>query len=119
MYGPPACASLTYRPEYSHGWGGKPYYRQLQIEPLPPATAEDLLDGFFGNDSSLGSLRRLLIERTEGNPFFLEESVRALVETRTLVGERRAYRLAGALGALQAAAVIGKDVPGALLARHC
>jgi predicted ATPase len=81
---------VTYRPEYSHGWGGKPYYRQLRIEPLPPATAEDLLDEFLGNDSSLGPLRRLLVERTEGNPFFLEESVRALVETRTLVGERGA-----------------------------
>jgi len=131
---------VTYRPEYGHGWGGKPYYRQLRIEPLPPATAEDLLDGFLGNDSGLGPLRRLLIERTEGNPFFLEESVRALVETRSLVGERGSYRLAGPLGTLQvpasvravlaaridrlpledkrllqAAAVIGKDVPWPLL----
>src|SRR5262245_64383 len=131
---------VTYRPEYGHGWGGKPYYRQLRIDPLPPATAEDLLDGFLGKDLSLGPLRRLLVERTEGNPFFLEESVRALIETRTLVGERGAYRLAGPLGTLQipasiravlaaridrltledkrllqAAAVIGKDVPWALL----
>ena len=82
----------------------------------------------------------MLIERTEGNPFFLEESVRTLVETQVLVGERGAYRLAKAPDAwqipataqailaaridrlapedkrlLQAASVIGKDVPFALL----
>ncbi len=83
---------------------------------------------------------QLLIERTEGNPFFLEESVRTLVETGVLVGERGAYRLAQALptdpgashgaggagGAyrpaaaeekhlLQTAAVIGTEVPLPLL----
>jgi predicted ATPase len=82
----------------------------------------------------------VLIERTEGNPFFLEESVRTLVETQVLVGERGAYRVTTAPDAwqipttaqailaaridrlapedkrlLQAASVIGKDVPFALL----
>jgi predicted ATPase len=85
-------------------------------------------------------LKRLLIERTEGNPFFLEESVRTLVETGVLVGEPGAYRLAQALPIiqvpatvqavlaaridrlppeekqlLQAAAVIGTEVPLPLL----
>src|SRR5262249_47410499 len=89
---------------------------------------------------TLESLRRTLIGRTEGNPFFLEEGVRTLVETQVLVGERGAYRIAKAPQAwqipataqailaaridrlppedkrlLQAASVIGKDVPFALL----
>jgi tetratricopeptide (TPR) repeat protein len=66
---------------------------------LPTASAEALLRALLGDDLSLVPLKRLVIERTEGNPFFLEESVRALVETRVLVGERGAYRLAPHVGA--------------------
>src|SRR5262249_53078604 len=64
------------RPEYQHGWGSKTYYLQLRIDPLPPESAEELLTALLGEDSSLESLRQTLIARTEGNPFFLEESVR-------------------------------------------
>jgi predicted ATPase len=131
---------VNYRPEYQHAWGSKTYYRQLRIDPLSPESAEALLEGLLGNDPGLQPLTRLLIERTEGNPFFLEESVRTLVETKVLAGERGAYHLAKAshtlqipataqaiLAAridrlapedkrlLQAASVIGKDVPFALL----
>src|SRR4029077_19218224 len=45
---------VNYRPEYGHGWGGKTHYRQLRVEPLPPATVGDLLDGFLGTDPGLG-----------------------------------------------------------------
>jgi class 3 adenylate cyclase len=131
---------VNYRPEYQHPWGGKTYYLQLRIDPLPPESADSLLTALLGEDPTLVSLKRALIARTEGNPFFLEESVRTLVETRVLVGERGAYRVTAAPEAwqipptaqailatridrlapedkrlLQAAAVTGKDVPFALL----
>ena len=131
---------VNFRPEYQHGWSGKTYYRQLRVDPLPPESAEELLDDLLGPDASLAQLKRLLIQRTEGNPFFLEESARALIETKVLTGERGAYRLVKPLptaevpatvqtllGAridrlapddkrlLQAASVVGKDVPFALL----
>jgi tetratricopeptide (TPR) repeat protein len=131
---------VNFRPEYQHAWGGKTYYTQLRIDPLPPETAEDLLYALLGSDAGLQSLKPLLIERSEGNPFFLEESVRTLIETRVLTGERGAYRLTGdvrdvhvaptvqallaaridrlpaaAKRLLQSAAVIGKDVPYLLL----
>jgi len=131
---------VTYRSEHQHGWGNKTYYTQLRLDPLPPESADELLDGLLGLDATLVPLKRLLIERTEGNPFFLEESVRTLVETHVLSGERGAYRLTTALPSirvpatvqavlearidrlpaedkrlLQAAAVVGKDVPFALL----
>ena len=51
------------------------------------------LQALLGDDPSLAPLKQLLIARTEGNPFFLEESVRTLVETGVLVGEPGAYRL--------------------------
>jgi class 3 adenylate cyclase/tetratricopeptide (TPR) repeat protein len=131
---------VNYRPEYQHGWGGKTYYRQLQVDALPPSSAENLLQTVLGTDLSLAPLKRLLIDRTEGNPLFLEESVRTLAETRVLAGEPGAYRLARALDSLQipataqaiiaaridrlepedkrllqAASVLGRDVPLVLL----
>jgi class 3 adenylate cyclase/tetratricopeptide (TPR) repeat protein len=97
---------VNYRPEYQHGWGNKTYYTQLRLDPLHPASAEELLQALLGDDPNLVPLKRLLIERTEGNPFFLEESVRALVETGVLVGERGAYHLAKPLNSLQVPATV-------------
>src|SRR5262249_56778707 len=84
---------VNYRPEYQHGWGSKTYYTQLRLDPLPAVSADALLHALLGDDASLTPLRHMLIARTEGNPFFLEESVRTLVETGVLLGERGAYRL--------------------------
>src|SRR5215470_200161 len=92
---------INYRPEYQHGWGSKTYYTQLRLDPLPPASAAAILEALLGDDPSLTPLKRLLTARTGGNPFFLEESVRTLVETGVLVGERRAYRLAKTFDSLQ------------------
>jgi predicted ATPase len=73
---------------------------------LPPASADELLQALVGDAPSLAPLTRLLIARTEGNPFFLEESVRTLVETGALVGEPGAYRLAQALPTIQVPATV-------------
>ena len=97
---------VNYRPEYHHGWGSKTYYTQLRLDPLPPVSAEALLHALFGDDASLQPLTPLLIARTGGNPFFLEESVRTLVETGVLVGERGAYRLGQALATIQIPATV-------------
>ena len=92
---------VSYRPEYSHGWGRKTYYLQLRLDPLPPESADELLDGLLGTDASLQSLKTRLAASTGGNPLFLEESVRTLVELNALVGERGAYRLAQPIDTLQ------------------
>jgi class 3 adenylate cyclase/tetratricopeptide (TPR) repeat protein len=97
---------VNYRPEYQHSWGSKTYYTQLRLDPLPPVRAEEFLQALLGDDTSLQPLTPLLIARTEGNPFFLEESVRTLVETGVLVGEHGAYRLAQALPTVQVPATV-------------
>jgi tetratricopeptide (TPR) repeat protein len=97
---------VNYRPEYQHGWGSKTYYTQLRLDPLPPASADEFLHALLGDDPSLALLTQLLIARTEGNPFFLEESVRTLVETGVLVGEPGAYRLTQALPTIQVPATV-------------
>ena len=97
---------VNYRPEYQHGWGSKTSYTQLRLDPLPDASADVLLQALLGTDAALAPLTQLLIARTQGNPFFLEESVRTLVETGVLVGERGAYRLAQPLDTLQVPATV-------------
>jgi len=97
---------VNYRSEYQHGWGSKTYYTQLRLDPLPPVSAQALLQALLGDDASLTPLMPLLIARTEGNPFFLEESVRTLVETGLLVGEPSAYRLAQSLNTLHVPATV-------------
>jgi class 3 adenylate cyclase len=97
---------VNYRPEYQHGWGSKTYYAQLRLDSLPLASAEELLQALLGGDPSLAPLKQLLIARTEGNPFFLEESVRTLVETGVLVGEPGTSRLVKSLDSLQVPATV-------------
>ena len=97
---------VNYRPEYQHGWASKTCYTQLRLDPLPPASAEALLHALLGDDPRLVSFKPLLIARTEGNPFFLEESVRTLVETGVLVGEPGAYGLGKSLASLQVPATV-------------
>jgi class 3 adenylate cyclase len=97
---------VNYRPEYQHGWRNKTYYTQLRLDPLPPASAEALLQSLLGDDAGLEPLKARLVEQTQGNPFFLEESVRTLVETQGLVGEPGTYRLAQALPGIQVPATV-------------
>ena len=132
---------VNYRPEYSHGWGSRTAYTQLRIDALAEEGAEALLASLLGDDALTRSAPGSTCWRgPRGIPLFLEESVRSLVETGALAGERGAYRLTGPAtetsgagdgpgGArgpidrlppeekrlLQIAAVIGKDVPDALL----
>ena len=129
---------LTYRPEYEHGWSGKGYYAQIRLDALPADGAAQLLDALLGDDRSLQSLKQRLVRR--GNPFFLEETVRTLIETKVLDGPSGRYRLMRPVETidvpatvqiilaaridrlpiedkrlLQVAAVIGRQVPVSLL----
>ena len=83
---------VDYRPEYSHGWSDRSFYSHLRVDPLNPTSAEELLQHLLGRNNDLLPLRQLLAERTVGNPFFAEESVRSLVEEGVLLGEKGAYR---------------------------
>ena len=76
---------VNYRPEYHHAWGNRTCYTQLRLDPLAGQSADEMLDALLGGDASLQSLKRLIIEKTQGNPFFMEEIVRALVEQGVLV----------------------------------
>jgi hypothetical protein len=129
---------VNYRPEYQHRWTNKTHYVQLGLDVLATESVGELLDALLGEDPGLAPLKKLLADH--GNPFFLEETVQTLVETKALEGARGRYRLTQPVQAtevpptvhavlaaridrlppeekalIQCAAVIGKDVPFALL----
>jgi predicted ATPase len=131
---------VTHRPEYQHRWIGKSYYTRTRVDPFAATSTHEMLDNLIGMDSSLESIKRLLIERTEGRPLFIEETVRSLKEAGVLSKKNgvvrlesdtatidipasvqdvlvaRIDRLAPELkGLLQTAAVIGRRVPVHLL----
>jgi tetratricopeptide (TPR) repeat protein len=131
---------ITARPEYRHEWPQGAPVTDLRLDPLSQESAQALLDGLLGADPALQPLKRRLVAHTDGNPFFLEESVQALVETGVLTGVRGdhhlgvpdttiriADRVQSVVAAridrlppagkhlLQTAAVIGLDIPVALL----
>jgi class 3 adenylate cyclase/tetratricopeptide (TPR) repeat protein len=135
---------VSYRPEYIDDWRNRPNYRQLRLDPLATEGLGEFLQALLGPDPTLEPLKSVLVERASGNPFFVEELVRSAIDTGVLQGVRGGYRLArpffmveipptvqavlaariDALPApdkhlLQEAAVIGRDVPFALLQTIC
>ena len=105
---------INYRPEYSHQWNGKTYYTQVHLDPLARDSAEEMLDSLLllpttgssaaliagshtlaharavaeetkGEAADLIALKRLIIEKTQGTPFFMEEMVHGLIEEDALI----------------------------------
>jgi class 3 adenylate cyclase/predicted ATPase len=130
---------VNYRPEYRHEWGNKSYYSQLRLDPLGRESAAEMLSALLGDGVELNPLKRLITERTEGNPFFIEEMVQALFDqgalirngtvkvARSLSQLRLPPTVQGILASridrlvveqkdlLQTMAVIGRESPGALI----
>jgi transcriptional regulator with AAA-type ATPase domain/tetratricopeptide (TPR) repeat protein/energy-coupling factor transporter ATP-binding protein EcfA2 len=92
---------LTYRPEHRHQWQTPLHYSELWLEPLTRKDAGQVLDNLMGGDPSLANIKDRLIDWTEGNPFFLEESVRYLATAGELVGNPGRYQLMNPDAALQ------------------
>jgi len=132
---------VNYRPEYRHEWSNRSHYVQIGLKPLGRERAEALLTALLGEAVELQPLKRLIIERTGGNPFFIEEMVQALFDEGTLVrnGVLKVTRslsqlrlpptVQGILAAridrlsaeqkdlLQTLAVIGREAPRALISK--
>jgi class 3 adenylate cyclase/tetratricopeptide (TPR) repeat protein len=130
----------TYRPEFQDEWKGRPNYRNLRLEPLERESLSELLQSLLGSDAALSGLKGFVHDRAGGNPFFVEELVRTLVDRGVLEGTRENYKikkpfsgneipptvqavLAARIDALppiekkllQEASVVGHDVPLSLL----
>src|SRR6516225_5525279 len=76
---------VNYRPEYRHQWANKSYYSQLRLDALGRESAGELLAALLGENAELDALKHLMIQRTQGNPFFIEEMVQALFDEGALM----------------------------------
>ena len=104
---------VNYRPEYSHQWNSKTYYTQLRLDPLGKESADEMLTALLGDSANLAALKKLITEKTEGNPFFMEETVQVLLDESALVRDGSAVRLTRPLAELK----IPPTVQGILAAR--
>ena len=103
---------VNYRPEYSHSWNSRTYYTQLRLDPLGRESAQEMLSALLGDSGELAALKRVIIEKTEGNPFFMEETVQVLLDEGALV-RNGVTRLMQPISALK----IPPTVQGILAAR--
>jgi class 3 adenylate cyclase/predicted ATPase len=92
---------VNYRPEYSHQWNSRTYYTQLRLDPLGKESADEMLSALLGDGAEVRPLKRLIIEKTEGNPFFMEETVQVLLDEGALVRDGAAVKLTKPLGELK------------------
>lgn len=82
---------MTFRPDYSHAWGSRSNYNQLRLDPLPRSEAEALLEVLLGDNISVRASVKLIADRTDGVPLFIEETVQALAQSGALTGSPGAY----------------------------
>jgi predicted ATPase/class 3 adenylate cyclase len=71
---------VNYRPEYEHRWGRKTYYTQLSVEALDELHGSQILSRLLGDDPELDDVKRLILDKSEGNPFFIEEIIQTLID---------------------------------------
>src|SRR5205085_9569818 len=84
---------VNFRPGFAANFMARTHGRQIVWPPLEWWDADRVLQEHFGEDSSLASLARNIIERAQGNPFFIEELADTIAERGDFEGERGAYRL--------------------------
>ena len=86
------CLVVNCRPAYSAPWMRSSSYQQIELAELNPADTDLLVDQLVGQRQELAEIRRRIVERSGGNPFFAEELIRSLKERLTLIGEEGDYR---------------------------
>jgi class 3 adenylate cyclase/tetratricopeptide (TPR) repeat protein len=97
---------VNFRPEYRSEWMHRSYYQQLALRPLDHRGVDDMLREWLGDDASLAGLCQRVFERTEGNPFFIEEVVQSSIESGRLEGTCGHYRLVGELDEIEIPATV-------------
>jgi class 3 adenylate cyclase/tetratricopeptide (TPR) repeat protein len=97
---------VNYRPEYRHQWGSRSYYTQLRLDPLGSESAQELLTALLGDGAALAALGRMIAERTDGNPFFIEEIVQALFDDGALVRDGATVKLTRPLAEIKVPATV-------------
>jgi tetratricopeptide (TPR) repeat protein len=85
---------FTYRPEFVHTWGGKSYHSQLTLNRLSNRESLAMITNLLGTEEIETNLKELVLEKTEGIPFFIEEFIKSLKDLGIIERKDGAYYLA-------------------------
>jgi class 3 adenylate cyclase/tetratricopeptide (TPR) repeat protein len=75
---------FTYRPEFVHTWGGKSFHSQVNLNRLSNRKSLAMVAYLLGTEEIDGDLEELILEKTEGVPFFIEEFINSLIEQKII-----------------------------------
>ena len=84
---------LTYRPEFVQVWGGKSSRGQLNLNGLSNSESRAMVHHILGTEHVDRDLGELIVQKTEGNPFFIEEFIESLRALNGLKQDGARYRL--------------------------
>ena len=75
---------FTYRPEFVHTWGAKSYHNQLTLHRLSNRESLEMVTHILGTKEIERALENLVLEKTEGVPFFIEEFIKSLKDLKII-----------------------------------
>jgi len=110
---PSTLALLTYRSDYDASWLMDKGHVAIRLDGLPPVATRRIISDLLGDDPSLAALKDELPRQSGGNPLFIEEYVRNMVDSVELIGQPGHYRM----GARREATTIPPTVRAVLAAR--
>jgi class 3 adenylate cyclase/tetratricopeptide (TPR) repeat protein len=84
---------FTYRPEFVHTWAGKSYHSQVNLNRLSNRESLTMVSGLLGTEDINADLEELILEKTEGVPFFIEEFIRSLQDLNIIERKDNKYHL--------------------------
>jgi len=85
---------FTYRPEFVHTWGGRSYHSQVNLNRLSNRESLAMVTHILGTEHIERNLEELILEKTEGVPFFIEEFIKSLKDLKIIEREDDRYHLA-------------------------
>jgi class 3 adenylate cyclase/tetratricopeptide (TPR) repeat protein len=84
---------LLYRHEYIHHWKDQPNYTEIGLTQLRTPSSIKLLEAILEGDEIAPEIRELILSKASGNPLFIEEFTRTLLENGTIKCENQCYIL--------------------------
>jgi len=85
---------FTYRPEFVHTWGGRSYHNQITLNRLSNRESLFMVAHLLGTQEIDKDLEKLILEKTEGVPFFIEELLKSLKDLKIIERKDSKYQLA-------------------------
>jgi class 3 adenylate cyclase/tetratricopeptide (TPR) repeat protein len=113
MANSPILLILLYRPEYTHQWGSKSYYSKIGLDQLTRESSAYLVSAILEGSEVATELRDLILNRSVGNPLFMEEFTHTLLENGSIERKNNQFVLSRKIDDIQ----VPETIQGIIAAR--